>query len=364
MTKVILIIILVIGTIYICEAKQIKEKPKVIVMTDGEIDDHSSMVRFLLYTCDIELLAIIETNSVFQRNGHSDEPWFEKQLDYYEQVYPNLIIHNPDYPSADKIRTFEYDRAIAKVVMYNIWYQNGAGNYIKKYHPKVRMLFCGSFSGTWNYDSQTTTYSFIKKEVINNHGLLGTLYPQKYVSEGDSPAFLDSIANGLRNHEDPTYGGWGSRFSKLDGFNNVFVDALDDNDKRKSLRRWIKDANLDFQARMDYCVSSKYEDANHSPVVQLKGKKDITVKSGNKVKLDAGKSSDPDCDAITFAWWQYTDAGSYKGLVEINSNGLSKADFITPKVNKPETIHIILKLKDNGSPALRAYQRLIVTVVP
>ncbi len=55
-------------------------KPRVIVMTDGEIDDHSSMIRFLLYTCDIDLLAIIETNSIFQRDGHSNEDWFEKQL--------------------------------------------------------------------------------------------------------------------------------------------------------------------------------------------------------------------------------------------------------------------------------------------
>jgi len=42
-------------------------KPRVIVMTDGEIDDRSSMIRFLLYTNDVDLLAIIETNSVYQR---------------------------------------------------------------------------------------------------------------------------------------------------------------------------------------------------------------------------------------------------------------------------------------------------------
>ena len=36
-------------------------KPRVIVMTDGEVDDRCSMVRFLLYTNDVELLAIIQT---------------------------------------------------------------------------------------------------------------------------------------------------------------------------------------------------------------------------------------------------------------------------------------------------------------
>ncbi|HUX57316.1 MAG TPA: nucleoside hydrolase-like domain-containing protein [Bacteroidales bacterium] len=439
--KKILSFILLVCVLNISEAKQTKEKPRVIEMTDGEIDDHSSMIRFLLYTCDIELLAIIETNSVFQRNGHSDELWLEKQLDAYEQVYPNLIIHNPDYPSANKIRSVcfigdedenhlkaypgkpvfpgkeviykpdnwndtpgsdrivevllekdnrpvhiqawgggntaarafyklkseypsEYERAVSKVVMYNIWYQDGAGNYIETYHPKVKMLFCGSFSGTWNYGSQKNTQGFIENNVKNHHGPLGALYPQDYVSEGDSPAFLYSVASGLRNNEEPGYGGWGGRFSKLEGFENVYIDALDDKDIRKSLQRWIRDANSDFQARMDWGVSSSYQDANHPAVIMLKGENNITVKSGEKVKLNAKKSSDPDGDAITFAWWQYKEAGTYEGVIEINHGSLPKAEFIAPKVNEPKTIHIILNVKDNGKPILRAYQRVIVNVIP
>ncbi len=55
-------------------------------MTDGEIDDKSSMVRFLLYTCDVDLQAIIQTNSVYQRSGHSKEHWLEKHINAYEQV--------------------------------------------------------------------------------------------------------------------------------------------------------------------------------------------------------------------------------------------------------------------------------------
>ena len=44
------------------------KNPRVIVMTDGEIDDHSSMIRFLLYTCDVDLLAIIQTIEFEQLN--------------------------------------------------------------------------------------------------------------------------------------------------------------------------------------------------------------------------------------------------------------------------------------------------------
>ena len=435
------IVFSLISSGYCKEIENGNQKSRVIVMTDGEIDDHSSMIRFLLYSCDVEVCAIIETNSIFQREGHSKEDWYEKQLEAYAKIYPNLIKHNPDYPTVDKLReiscigdedhdhliglkrrelipgaeiTFkpydwkdtpgsekivqvlleknpapvhiqawgggntaarafyklkteypgDYQRAVSKVVMYNIWYQDGAGNYIEKNHPEVTMLYCGSFAGTWNYNSQKNTNDFIAKNVKNDHGPLGALYPQDYVSEGDSPAFLYSISNGLRNHEHPTFGGWGGRFSKFNQFDKVYTDAKDDDDIKKSLQRWVDDANRGFQARMDWCVNSGYEDANHPPVVHIKSKKDITVKSGKKVKLDAGRTGDPDGDSLTFAWWQYKDAGSYVGLIEINNSGLAKADFIAPVVNKPETIHIILNVKDDGSPALNAYQRLIVTVVP
>lgn len=418
-------------------------KPRVIVMTDGEVDDHSSMIRFLLYSCDVDVLAIIETNSMFQRYGHSKEDWYENQLKAYKQVYPNLIKHNPDYPSYEKLKSIsyigdedydhlkdtrklrwdlvpgykitfkpdnwpdtpgsdaivdillennpapvylqawgggntaarafyklkteypdQYDKAISKVVMYNIWYQDGAGNYIERTHPKVTMVHCASFAGTWNYRSQKKTYDLIENQVKKNHGPLGALYPQDYVSEGDSPAFLYSLENGLRNYENPAYGGWGGRFKKFKHFENVYVDAEDDGDKKKSLRRWVDDANNDFHARMDWCVATDYKDVNHAPNAILKGKNDITVKSGKKIKLDAGKSFDPDGNAIQFSWWQYKDAGSYKGSIELINSEKAKSYFVAPKVSKAETIHIILKLTDNGSPVMNSYQRKIITIVP
>ena len=80
-------------------------KPRVIATTDGEVDDHSSMIRFLLYTCDFDVAGIVEVNSKYQKNGHSKEPWLENQLDAYEQVLPNLRKHNPDYPDAAKLRS-------------------------------------------------------------------------------------------------------------------------------------------------------------------------------------------------------------------------------------------------------------------
>lgn len=103
-----LIALLAILHIGAMETKAQDTKPRVIVMTDGEIDDRSSMIRFLLYTNDVELLAIIETNSVYQREGHSNKDWYDKQVDAYGQVHPNLIIHDPDYPTVDEIREKSY----------------------------------------------------------------------------------------------------------------------------------------------------------------------------------------------------------------------------------------------------------------
>lgn len=440
--RLIIAIILLMSFISIY-AQTDNNKPRVIVMTDGEIDDHSSMIRFLLYTCDMDVLAIIETNSIFQKRGHSNENWYERQLDAYEKIYSNLIKHNPDYPTTDYLRSIsfvgdevydrvkdlrekrwelipggnvlmkpddwedtpgsekiveilleenpepvfiqvwgggntaarafyklktehpdDYKRAVSKVTMYNIWYQDGAGNYIENYHPDVTMLYCSSFAGTWNYRSQKNTYDFIEKNVKNNHGPLGALYPQDYVSEGDSPAFLYTIKNGLRNYEDPTYGGWGGRFEKTELFENVYKDAVDNGDKKKSLRIWIEGANRDFKARMDWCVAEKFEDANHHPVVCIEGEQDRTEKSRKKVTLNCTNTTDPDNNRISIKWWQYKEAGTYDGLVEIQDSDATKISFVAPKVSKPETIHIILEVTDDGIPALKSYHRVIITVIP
>ncbi len=412
-------------------------KPRVIVMTDGEIDDRSSMVRFLLYTNDVDLAAIIETNSVYQREGHSTKDWYEKQLDAYESVYPNLIKHDPEYPTADEIRRKsyvgdedpnhlvvdrnsparrpgsnvqimpddwpdtpgsdkivdilleddprpvyiqawgggntaarafyklkteypdDYGRAVSKAVMHNIWYQDGAGNYIEKYHPKVTMLLDHYFNGSWNYGSQSFTYAFIENEVKKNHGPLGALYPQDYVSEGDSPAFLWALKNGLRNYEDPTFGGWGGRFYKVDDFENVYADVSEG-----SYTRWIEDANRDFQARMDWCVAENFEDANHKPVINIDGPLDRTVQAGLTIVLNAKGTMDPDEDRFSYRWWQFQEAGTCDGMVNIENPYSETTSFKAPSVNEPRTVHIILKVRDRGKPALASYVRLIFTVVP
>ncbi|WP_346860837.1 nucleoside hydrolase-like domain-containing protein [uncultured Draconibacterium sp.] len=442
-------------------------KPRVIVMTDGEIDDHCAMVRFLLYSNDMDIAAIIETNSVFQQKGWSSQKWIDKQIDAYAQVYPNLKVHDsayptPDYlkahlyvgdedpshlavsqktiqrvpgmenminpakwedtPGSDRIvkvlleddprpvyiqawgggntaaRAFyklksqypnDYERAVSKAVMYGIWYQDGAGDYIEEFHPGVTMLISYFFSGTWDYGSQPYTRQFVTDNLHNNHGALGAMYKQKYISEGDSPAFLYSLANGLRSYEHPTYGGWGGRFYKVPGKANVYRDV-----DKASYMRWVEYANRDFEARLKWCVAPKYEDANHKPVINIIGGLDRIVKSGELVEIEA-KISDPDpvdYDALwekwgpileqhgqdksimpVFAknqpkysslWWQYKEAGTYNGMVELSGQFQDRIHFVAPEVTEPSTIHLILEVKDGGFPSLTAFARVIITVVP
>jgi predicted aldo/keto reductase-like oxidoreductase len=54
------------------------------------------------------------------------------------------------------------------------------------------------------------------EQLLNN-----TDYMQDFISEGDSPAFLYALDNGLRSYEHPSYGGWGGRFYKVPGTRNV-----------------------------------------------------------------------------------------------------------------------------------------------
>jgi hypothetical protein len=101
------------------------------------------------------------------------------------------------------------------------------------------------------------------------------------------------------------------------------------------------------------------------PVPVLAHPEEITVKSGEKLCLDARGSTDPDGDNLSFVWFQYPEAGSYKKLIPIG--GADNLDILwvtAPVVERRETVHYILKVTDKGRPPLSRYERVIVTVVP
>src|SRR5690606_7845585 len=71
--------------------------------------------------------------------------------------------------------------------------------------------------------------TWMTENIIYGHGALYDIYENNngaFNAEGDSPAFLHSIPNGLRSMESPDYGGWGGRYVKVR--NNVWMDPRPD----------------------------------------------------------------------------------------------------------------------------------------
>jgi hypothetical protein len=83
------------------------QKPRIIVTTDGETDDKASFLRFLLYTTDFDIEALIYTNSKWHLQGNGTQ-WMHDMIDEYAKVYPNLIIHDPGFPEPEYLKSKIY----------------------------------------------------------------------------------------------------------------------------------------------------------------------------------------------------------------------------------------------------------------
>jgi hypothetical protein len=249
------------------------------------------------------------------------------------------------------------------VRIITISFQDEAGDWIVNNMPEVRIINNNAFHMTWNYHDkeplkhnpypQMMSENWLSENVKENHGPLGAWYPQKNISEGDTPAFLSFADNGLEAWKDYSAGGWGGRFQPVSG--NYWSDATDDNNMQKTLWRWIPDVQNDFAARMDWCVKS-FEEANHPPVIEEVTAPE-TVKPGQKVELKA-TASDPDGNRVYYWWWHYPDPSGMEEYIKIVHETSDNAWFIVPE-NSENDIHIILEVADDGSPVLKSYKRLI-----
>ena len=98
---------------------------------------------------------------------------------------------------------------------------------------------------------------------------------------------------------------------------------------------------------------------------------------GQKVKLDASKTHDPDGNALTFNWFHYEEAGATgASLAAITVDGAATAKaavtatatcrpmWLPMAAHCPDTgtAHLILAVTDNGSPALTSYRRIVLSV--
>ncbi|MFN8094458.1 MAG: DUF1593 domain-containing protein [Vicinamibacteria bacterium] len=80
-------------------------RPRVVVMTDiaNEPDDQMSLVRFLLYSNQLDVEGLVATTSTWMKKGPRPDVIL-KVIDAYEAVQPNLARHAPGFPTAAALR--------------------------------------------------------------------------------------------------------------------------------------------------------------------------------------------------------------------------------------------------------------------
>lgn len=200
--------------------------------------------------------------------------------------------------------------------------------------------------------------------------------PGAFISEGDSSNFALLIDNGLRNYEDATWGGWGGRqvlrstdpllYSPPSTAEGDVNPATGTRTNGFHASRWWRDIQMDFAARLRWTVTPDRRDANHEPTaIGPRGRLNIEVKPGQRVWL-AGAAFDHDVDEVSSTWWTYPEAGTYGGSVDVSSIDVRRGAVGTFRVprdaERGKTIHLILEVTDDGTPAMTSYQRVVATV--
>jgi hypothetical protein len=89
---------------------------------------------------------------------------------------------------------------------------------------------------------------------------------------------------------------------------------------------------------------------------------EVSAAPGSSVALSAAGSSDPDNDELVYLWYFYDEPSSYSGSVTIQNSSSSAATVQVPSNAGGQTIHVILELRDTGSPDLTVYRRVIINV--
>ncbi|KAL4966907.1 uncharacterized protein BDV14DRAFT_207710 [Aspergillus stella-maris] len=314
-------------------------------------------------------------------------------------------------------QTYSSDRASdlrSKLRVYAISDQDDTGAWIRTNYPDI--FYISSTHG-WNQyglaswiaisgetyygvehgAANTTTVSkpWLAENIqIEPYGSVA--YPDyKYIMEGDTPTFLYLIQNGLGESENPGYGSWGGRYSKVNYNYGHWSDAADrvvglNNATFKSnyasIWRWREAFQMDFAARMQWSLPPGNESAkgNHHPVVVVNGSQSlaplrITAETGSSVTLDTVGTYDPDNDDLTYKWFQYEEPGSDDWNVagQVPALDLKTSDdgqqvrFDIPdeetscngKGENPSgcwLLHLILEVKDKGAIPLTTYRRVLV----
>ncbi len=303
----------------------------------------------------------------------------------------------------------EVEKFVAKLRVYTISDQDDSGPWIRKTFPSLFYITSPGFHALGGYHTATWTgisgdkfhgrfpggnFEIVDNPWLDTHirnkGPLGQQYPfAKYLMEGDSPSFMYLINNGLGDSEHPNWGSWGGRYEFYQPrtekwflepetrplWNNaedeVFgMDSSWHTGNKETIWRWRDAFQNDFVAHMDWTIKP-FADANHPPIVKLQTETYIKAKPGDKIKLSAESSTDPDGDSLSFKWFYYGEVGTFTlstaqtgDPLKIENADKAVAYLEVPqKFGRPGTMHLLVAVTDNGKPALTRYKRVIVEVV-
>ena len=312
----------------------------------------------------------------------------------------------------------ELNKLIAKIGVYDDLGQDDAGAWICHNFPNLfyvrsrKQIFAlygpkGS-PGPYTWEPYEKTprgqHAWVKEHIQVDHGPLGALYPKRFggrgfLEGGGTTTWIGLINKGVYDPEHITWGGWGGRFEGEKRLNYpsryqkdvakqekkyrpyyMYPEAADrwdgeeeefTTDKREPLYnpiwRWRRAHMNEFRARMDWCVK-EYCEANHNPAAAFNGDTGneimfLKAKPGEKIKLDASASSDPDGDDLNFKWFVYPEAGTYQADVIIPNDKSSITEVKIPKDAGEKQIHIILQITDNSDIVpLYDYRRIVINV--
>lgn len=318
----------------------------------------------------------------------------------------------------------EFAAFVARMRVYSISDQDDAGPWIRREFPQLVYVVSpssadgsGYASATWSgiagdvfyrngsgADFGKVTNEWLDRN-IRSVGPLGLHYPKyEYIMEGDTPAYLWFVGNGLQSWRSPNWGGWGGRYNwvqpygethpiwanggetgpRIDSRDSVIgVDGQTHVSDQATIWRWRDAFQNDFAARMQWTIKP-FASANHAPVAVVNrdttgGPMTIEAQQGKAIVLDASESHDPDNQRLHFRWFHYQEAGyrPYQQMADLSIEGAEQARAtITPtSACRPSwgnrqrpcrggVAHVILEVTDTGDPALTSYRRIILDVRP
>jgi len=284
----------------------------------------------------------------------------------------------------------------SKLRVYSIVLSQAAdksGEWIKKEFPDLNYIVAHGptpqkslFRGMYQEgDLSTTTPQWLDANIRDPKSPLGALYPQdgagvKGLKEGDTPSFLFLIPNGLGDPTHPEWGGWGGRFLLWDeaASKSWFADIRTadawngltnaDAQRKASVARWRPDFQNDFAARMAWCTKS-FADANHAPEAHLDGDASLKIlergaRPGEALAFSAAGSKDTDGDALAYEWFLYPEAGNYSACDTVKLAANADACALQLPPGAQGKLHLLLRVRDAGTPPLASYRRAVIDVKP